>query len=191
MHDTAITELAALALVNLVSEVPKCMADVEQHPRFGAIRFELLASMARALSSSVRVRVRVSPNPNPNPNQARALSSSMLRKKQKVAALPGSAEFGFWGACAVGSWGEHTAGGDRTHTSFVDNPQFVLRAPAGTNFCVVLHDCEEDARQKEKIKSRPLFLRLCVTAATPEALESRLKVLQMRLQPCPPPALTL
>ena len=54
MHDTAITELAALALVNLVSEVPKCMADVEQHPRFGAIRFELLASMARALSSSVR-----------------------------------------------------------------------------------------------------------------------------------------
>ena len=110
----------------------------------------------------------------------------MLRKKQKVAALPGSAEFGFWGACAVGSWGEHTAGGDRTHTSFVDNPQFVLRAPAGTNFCVVLHDCEEDARQKEKIKSRPLFLRLCVTAATPEALESRLKVLEMRLQPCPP-----
>ena len=115
----------------------------------------------------------------------------MLRKKQKVAALPGSAEFGFWGACAVGSWGEHTAGGDRTHTSFVDNPQFVLRAPAGTNFCVVLHDCEEDARQKEKIKSRPLFLRLCVTAATPEALESRLKVLERRLQPCPPLALTL
>ena len=42
MHDTAITELAALALVNLVSEVPKCMADVEAPPRFGAIRFELL-----------------------------------------------------------------------------------------------------------------------------------------------------
>ena len=83
------------------------MADVEQHARFSAIRFELLASMARALSSS------------------------MLRKKQKTAALPGSAEFGFWGACAVGNWGEGTAGGDRTHTSFVDNPQIVLKVRQG------------------------------------------------------------
>ena len=139
------------------------MADVEQHARFSAIRFELLASMARALSSS------------------------MLRKKQKLLSMPGSAEFGFWGACAVGNWGESTAGGDRTHTSFVDNPQIVLRAPAGTNLCIVLHDCEEDTRQKEKIKTRPLFLRLCVTAATPEALESRLKVLGINSLPCPYP----
>ncbi len=60
MHDSAITELAALALVNLVSEVPSCMATVEQHPRFSAIRFELLASMARALSSCARA-----PHPRP------------------------------------------------------------------------------------------------------------------------------
>ena len=60
--------------------------------------------------------------------------------------------------------------------SMQPHPFSTPQAPAGTNLCIVLHDCEEDSRQKEKIKARPLFLRLCVTAATPEALESRLKV---------------
>ena len=37
----------------------------------------------------------------------------------------------------------------------------------------------QDKRQKEKIRSRPLFLRLCVTAATEEVLETKLKVLDI------------
>ena len=37
----------------------------------------------------------------------------------------------------------------------------------------------QDKRQKEKTKSRPLFLRLCVTAATEEALEHKLKKLDI------------
>ena len=165
MHDSAITELAALALVNLVSEVPSCMATVEQHPRYAAIRFELLASMARALSSS------------------------MTRLRKTTAALPGSAEFGFWGAAAVGYWDEGTAGGDRTHTSFVENPQYILKASAGTNLCIVLHDSDEDKRQKEKTKSRPLFLRLCVASATQEALDGRSKVLDINSSGARPAAM--
>ena len=113
----------------------------------------------------------------------------MVRKKQMTAAMPGSAEFGFWGACAVGRWEEGTAGGDRTHTSFVDNPQFVLKAPAGTNLCIVLHDVEEDTRQKDKVKARPLFLRLCVTAAEPAVLDSRLKVLDINSSGARPAAM--
>ena len=37
----------------------------------------------------------------------------------------------------------------------------------------------QDKRQEEKTKSRPLFLRLCVTAATEEALEHKLKKLDI------------
>ena len=60
----------------------------------------------------------------------------------------------------MGRWEEGTAGGGRTHASFVDNPQFVLKAPAGTNMCIVLRDLEcTDTK-----RLRPLFLRLCVTA---------------------------
>ena len=54
------------------------------------------------------------------------------------------------------------------HTSFVDNPQFLLRAKAGTNLTLVLQDTLEDKRQREKAKTRPLFLRLCVAEANRE-----------------------
>ena len=107
MHDTQIAELAALALVNLISEVPACLTTLALHPRYDAIRFELLASMARALSSS------------------------MQRNQQTSSSLAGSSEFRFWGSAMVGEWGDGNAGGDRKHTSFVDNPQFLLRAAAG------------------------------------------------------------
>ena len=40
-----------------------------------------------------------------------------------------------------------------------------------------------------QVKSRPLFLRLCVTAATPEALESRLKVLDINSSGARPAAM--
>jgi len=155
MHDSAITELAALALVNLVSEAPECMPTLEKHPRYASIRFEMLASMARALYGS------------------------MLRAGSETAASAGSASFPFWGAAAVGEWKDGNAGGDRTHTSFVDNPQYILKAPPGANVCLVLHDVLEDQRQKDRSKSRPLFLRLCVTAATDEVLASRRKILDI------------
>ena len=155
MHDSAITELAALALVNLVSEAPECSSTIEKHPRYSAIRFEMLASMARALYAS------------------------MLRAGQETAASAGSNTFPFWGAAAIGEWKDGNAGGDRTHTSFVDNPQYILKAPPGTNVCLVLHDVLEDQRQKARSKSRPLFLRLCVTAATKEVLETRRRILDI------------
>ena len=155
MHDAAITELAALALVNLVSEVPAALSSIEQHPRYNKIRYELLASMARALSAS------------------------MLRNNELTMGLGGSHDFHFWGSAAVGNWEDGNAGGDRTHTSFSDNPQYLLRAPPGTNLTILLQDTLEDARSRERGKSRPLFLRLCVTAATPEAMKSRLKLLDI------------
>lgn len=198
LHDATISELAALALVNLISEVrtskptlleiptalligsvrpalllsswppgltprmplrcvqvPASLKAVESHARYSAIRYEILASMARALSSS------------------------MQRKQEDAISLPGSSSFAFWGACASGSWGETTAGGDRMHTSFTDNPQFVLRAAAGTNMCIMLQDVEEDQRQRDKVKTRPLFLRLCVAEASRECLENRLKMLDI------------
>ena len=65
------------------------------------------------------------------------------------------------------------------HTSFTDNPQFVLRAAAGTNLCILLQDVEEDQRQRDKVKTRPLFLRLCVAEASRECLENRLKMLDI------------
>ena len=153
MHDSAITELAALALVNLATETPEAMETIERDARFSSIRFEMLASMARALYGS------------------------MLRSGQEIAVSSGSQAFPFWGAAAVGEWREGNAGGDRTHTSFVDNPQYVLKVPADANVCLVLHDLLEDQRQRDRSQSRPLFLRLCVTAATEEALASRRKLL--------------
>lgn len=155
MHDSAITELAALALVNLVSEAPECTPTIERHPRYASIRFEMLASMARALYGS------------------------MLRAGQETASSAGSEAFPFWGAAAMGEWKEGNAGGDRTHTSFVDNPQYILKAPRGANVCLLLHDVNEDQRQKNRSKSRPLFLRLCVTAATEEVLETRRRILDI------------
>lgn len=155
LHDSAITELAALALVNLVSEVPECMSEISSHARYSAIRFEMLASMARALSSS------------------------MQRTKQQSAQMAGSDAFKFWGACAAGEWKDGNAGGERTHTSFVDNPQFLMRAPPGANLCIVLQDTLEEKRQRDRGTARPLFLRLCVTAATPDTLKSNLKLLDI------------
>jgi len=155
MHDSAITELAGLALVNLVSQDPDAMATVTKSPRYSAIRFEMLAAMARALSSS------------------------MLRQRQTSAGVTGSDKFRFWGTSVMSHWEEGNAGGDRTHTSFADNPQFLLRAAPGTNLCLVLHDTLEDTRQRDRGKARPLFLRLCVTAATPEVLATRLKYLDI------------
>ena len=155
MHDTQIAELAALALVNLISEVPQCLQRIETHPRYNVIRFELLASMARALTAS------------------------MLRADSTEMSLAGGADFHFWGSAVVGSWSDGCAGGDRKHSSFVENPQYLIRAPAGTNLCVVLMDTEEATREQARVKTRPLFLRLCVTAATPETLATRLKQLDL------------
>ena len=114
LHDATISELAALALVNLISEVPASLEAVSQHARYSSIRFEILASMARALASST------------------------LRAQEDSQLLPGSPSFAFWGHSVVGEWKEGTSGGDRMNTSFVDNPQYLLRAPAGTNLCIVL-----------------------------------------------------
>mmetsp|Transcript_8106 Transcript_8106/g.20105 ORF Transcript_8106/g.20105 Transcript_8106/m.20105 type:complete len:1749 (-) Transcript_8106:113-5359(-) len=155
LHDVTISELAALALVNLVSEVPASLAAVERHPQYATIRFDLLASMARALTSS------------------------MLRSNEESQVLPGSESFRFWGHAVSGEWGETTSGGDRMHTSFPDNPQFLVRAPKGTNLCIVLQDTLEEKRQREKTKSRPLFLRLCVVEASRATLESRHKMLDI------------
>ena len=155
MHDAQISELAALALVNLISEVPACLAMIEQHPKYSAIRYELLASMARALSSS------------------------MIRNESSEMSLSGSADFHFWGSAVVGHWQDGNAGGDRKHTSFVDNPQFLVKAPAGTNLCVVLQDTLEASREQDRVKQRPLFLRLCVVAATAETVASGLKQLDI------------
>eukprot|EP00965_Chrysotila_dentata_P202376 6181090-Pleurochrysis_carterae.AAC.6 len=155
MHDSAITELAGLALVNLVSEAPQSMGMLEQHPKFNSIRFEMLAALGRALSAS------------------------MMRQGQVNASVAGSDSFKMWGAATVGQWDDSNAGGDRTHTTFVDNPQILLRAKPGTNLCIVLHDTLEDTKQRDRGKARPLFLRLCVTAATPEVLSSRLKLLDI------------
>ena len=44
MHDAQIAELAALALVNLITEVPALLAVVRKHPKFDMIRFEMLLS---------------------------------------------------------------------------------------------------------------------------------------------------
>ena len=41
MHDSAIAELAALALVNLAGEVPPALTAVQGHPRWSAIRWRL------------------------------------------------------------------------------------------------------------------------------------------------------
>jgi hypothetical protein len=71
-------------------------------------------------------------------SMARALSASMLRSRETSQKLPGSDSFAFWGHSVAGEWGEGTAGGDRMHTSFVDNPQYLLKAAAGTNLCVLL-----------------------------------------------------
>lgn len=155
MHDSAITELAALALVNLISEAPDCMDKIERHPNFSSIRFEMLASMARALYGS------------------------MLRAGSETSVSSGSDAFPFWGAAAVGEWRHGNAGGDRTHTSFADNPQFILKAPPDANVCLVLHDVLEDTRQRDRSKLRPLFLRLCVTAATDDCLATRSKMLDI------------
>ena len=161
LHDAAITELGALALVNLVSEMPAAMKVVAAHPRQRTIRFEMMASMARALASS------------------------MQRTKQEHSSMDGSKQFEFWGSSRKGAWEEGCAGGDRMHTSFVDNPQFILRAKPGTNLCLVLHDVDEDKRQREKVKTRPLFLRLCVTAASEDV---RSMPLEFRRRPARPPA---
>ena len=58
--------------------------------------------------------------------------------------MDGSKQFEFWGSSRKGAWEEGCAGGDRMHTSFVDNPQFILRAKPGTNLCLVLHDVDEE-----------------------------------------------
>ena len=155
LHDTQISELAALALVNLCSEVPSCLRTIEALPRYNVIRFELLASMARALSAS------------------------MLRNDTNSMSLNGSSDFQFYGSAAVGKWEDGNAGGDRKHTSFVDNPQFLLRAPKGTNLTVLLQDTDEPTREQSKVKSRPLFLRLCMTAASSETVRSRTKQLDI------------
>ena len=155
MHDTQIAELAALALVNLISEVPEALPGLEQHPRYDLIRHEMLASMARALSSA------------------------MLRREETSSSLAGSGDFRFWGSAIVGEWADGTAGGDRKHTSFVDNPQYLLRAPQGANLCIVLQDTLEASREQDRVKQRPIFLRLCVTAASAETLATGLAQLDI------------
>lgn len=155
MHDVQISELAALALVNLISEVPQLLATLAADRRYPSIRYALLASMARALSSS------------------------MLRNGSTAMSMAGSADFAFWGGAAVGVWEDGNAGGDRKHTSFVDNPQFLLRARPGTNLIVLLQDTLEPSRERDKVKARPLFLRLCVAAASAETVASRLKQLDL------------
>ena len=87
--------------------------------------------------------------------------------------MDGSKQFEFWGSSRKGAWEEGCAGGDRMHTSFVDNPQFILRAKPGTNLCLVLHDVDEDKRQREKGQDAALFLRLCVTAASEDVRNMR------------------
>jgi len=155
VHDTQIAELAGLALVNLISELPSCLTTIEAHPRYGTIRHELLAAMARALSSS------------------------MLRSEQTSMSLSGSKEFSFWGAACIAEWKDGNAGGDRKHSSFVDNPQFLIKAKAGTNLTILLQDTLEATREQDRVKQRPLFLRLCVTAASPETLATRLTQLDI------------
>ena len=69
--------------------------------------------------------------------------------------MDGSKQFEFWGSSRKGAWEEGCAGGDRMHTSFVDNPQFILRAKPGTNLCLVLHDVEVPAVAHDNTLSRP------------------------------------
>ena len=134
------------------------------HPRQRTIRFEMMASMARALASSMQ-----------------------RNNSTEHSSMPdGSKQFASGGRRArARKWEEGNAGGDRMHTSFVDNPQFILRAKPGTNLCLVLHDVDEDKRQREKVKTRPLFLRLCVTAASEDV---RSMPLEFRRRPPARPA---
>jgi hypothetical protein len=106
--------------------VPSLLSTLEQNARYELIRFELLASMARALSSS------------------------MQRNQQTSSSLAGSADFRFWGSAIAAEWTDGNAGGDRKHASFVDNPQFLLRAPKGANVCLVLQDVDEAAREQAR-----------------------------------------
>ena len=36
---------------------------------------------------------------------------------------------------------------------FVDNPQFLLKAPAGTNLTILLQDTLEASREQEKVRT--------------------------------------
>ena len=136
-------------------QVPSLLSTLEQNARYELIRFELLASMARALSSS------------------------MQRNQQTSSSLAGSADFRFWGSSIASEWTDGNAGGDRKHSSFVDNPQFLLRAPKGANVCLVLQDVDEAAREQDREKQRPIFLRLCVVAASAQTLATRLTQLDI------------
>jgi hypothetical protein len=143
-------------------QVPSLLSTLEQNARYELIRFELLASMARALSSS------------------------MQRNQQTFSSLAGS---GFWGSAIAAEWTDGNAGGDRKHASFVDNPQFLLRAPKGANVCLVLQDVDEAAREQARVKQRPIFLRLCVVAASAETLATRLTQLDINASGARPASL--
>ena len=148
-------------------QVPSLLSTLEQNARYELIRFELLASMARALSSS------------------------MQRNQQTSSSLAGSADFRFWGSSIASEWTDGNAGGDRKHSSFVDNPQFLLRAPMGANVCLVLQDVDEAAREQDRVnvKQRPIFLRLCVVAASAETLATRLTQLDINTSGARPASL--
>ena len=60
---------------------------------------------------------------------------------------------------------------------------------ASATSTILLQDTLEPSREQDKIKSRPLFLRLCVTAATEEALEHKLKVLDINSSGARPAAM--
>ena len=150
-------------------QVPSLLSTLEQNARYELIRYELLASMARALSSS------------------------MQRNQQTSSSVAGSADFRFWGSSIASEWTDGNAGGDRKHSSFVDNPQFLLRAPKGANVCLVLQDVDEAAREQDRVKQgvkqRPIFLRLCVVAASAETLATRLTQLDINASGARPASL--
>ena len=150
-------------------QVPSLLSTLEQNARYELIRFELLASMARALSSS------------------------MQRNQQTSSSVAGSADFRFWGSSIASEWTDGNAGGDRKHSSFVDNPQFLLRAPKGANVCLVLQDVDEAAREQDRVKQgvkqRPIFLRLCVVAASAQTLATRLTQLDINASGARPASL--
>ena len=150
-------------------QVPSLLSTLEQNARYELIRFELLGACMQVLTTT--------PYPLPHryelirfellASMARALSSSMQRNQQTSSSLAGSADFRFWGSSIASEWTDGNAGGDRKHSSFVDNPQFLLRAPMGANVCLVLQDVDEAAREQDRVnvKQRPIFLPLVHASA--------------------------
>ena len=83
-------------------------------------------------------------------------AKSRRRNGSTSSSVAGSADFRFWGSSIASEWTDGNAGGDRKHSSFVDNPQFLLRAPKGANVCLVLQDVDEAVREQDRVKQRPI-----------------------------------